>query len=100
MPRPPYLAGFLLCLATAIAAQTPPEAARDYIAGHRAELVQQFSELLSIPNVAADPANLKRNADLLEAFISKVFVEQPRQCFQDWCRLPPKNLANTWASVN
>src|ERR1700733_12417991 len=61
----PYLAAFLLCLATAIAAQKPPETAREYTAAHRAELVQQFSELLSIPNVAADPANLKRNADVL-----------------------------------
>src|SRR5579863_9967451 len=60
-------AAFLLCLATAIAAQTPPQAAREYTAAHRAELVQRFSELLSIPNVAADPANLKRNADLLVA---------------------------------
>src|SRR5579864_6909944 len=61
----PYLAAFLLCLATAIAAQKPPDTAREYTAAHRAELVQQFSELLSIPNVAADPANLKRNADVL-----------------------------------
>ena len=60
-----YLAAFLLCLVITIAAQTPPEVAREYTAAHRAELVQQFSELLSIPNVAADPANLKRNADLL-----------------------------------
>ena len=60
-----YLAAFLICLATAIVAQTPPEAAREYTAAHRTELVQQFSELLSIPNVAADPANLKRNADVL-----------------------------------
>ncbi len=69
----PYLAAFLLCFATAIAAQTttPPEAAREYTAAHRAELVQQFSELLSIPNVAADPANLKRNADLLLAELRK-----------------------------
>src|ERR1019366_6416003 len=66
-----YLAAFLLCLATAIAAQTPPEAARAYAAAHRAELVQQFSELLSIPNVAADPVNLKRNADLLAAELRK-----------------------------
>jgi acetylornithine deacetylase/succinyl-diaminopimelate desuccinylase-like protein len=60
-----YLAAFLFCLATAIAAQTPPKAAHEYTAAHRAELVQQFSELLSIPNVAADPPNLKRNADVL-----------------------------------
>ncbi|MGB8967873.1 MAG: peptidase M20, partial [Candidatus Sulfotelmatobacter sp.] len=65
MIRVPYVAAILSCLATAIAAQTPPEAARNYTTAHRTELVQQFSELLSIPNVAADPANLKRNADAL-----------------------------------
>jgi acetylornithine deacetylase/succinyl-diaminopimelate desuccinylase-like protein len=67
----PYLAAFLPCLATALAAQSAPAAARQYTAAHRAELVQQFSELLSIPNVAADPANLKRNADLLVAMLRK-----------------------------
>jgi acetylornithine deacetylase/succinyl-diaminopimelate desuccinylase-like protein len=61
----PCLAAFLVCLATAIAAQTPPEAAREYTTAHRTELVQAFSELLSIPNVAADPPDLKRNADVL-----------------------------------
>ena len=66
------LAAFLFCLATAIAGQTmPPEAAREYTAAHRAELLQQFGELLSIPNVAADPANLKRNADLLVGMLRK-----------------------------
>ena len=58
-------AAYLLFLATALTAQPPPEAARRYTEAHRANLVQQFSELLSIPNVAADPANLKRNADAL-----------------------------------
>ena len=65
------LAAFFLCQVSAIAAQTPPEAARDYTAAHRAELVQRFSELLSIPNVAADPANLQRNADMLLAELRK-----------------------------
>jgi acetylornithine deacetylase/succinyl-diaminopimelate desuccinylase-like protein len=65
--RLPCFAAILLCLATAVAAQTPSEAAREYTAAHRAELVQQFIELLAIPNVAADPANLKRNADRLVA---------------------------------
>jgi acetylornithine deacetylase/succinyl-diaminopimelate desuccinylase-like protein len=69
--RLPCFAAYLLCLVTAAAAQTPPEAARAYTAAHRAELVQQFSELLAIPNVAADPANLKRNADLLVAELRK-----------------------------
>ena len=65
------LVAFLFCLATASAAQTPPRAGRDYTAAHRAELMQQFSELLSIPNVAADPANLQRNADVLVAELKK-----------------------------
>jgi acetylornithine deacetylase/succinyl-diaminopimelate desuccinylase-like protein len=71
----PCLAAFLLCLATLIAAQAPPVAAREYTAAHRTELVQKFSEFLSIPNVAADPANLKRNADLLAAELRKRGVD-------------------------
>jgi acetylornithine deacetylase/succinyl-diaminopimelate desuccinylase-like protein len=52
-------------------AQTPGGAAHSYTQAHRAELVQQFSELLAIPNVAADPAGLKRNADTLVAMLEK-----------------------------
>src|SRR5271155_1801095 len=69
--RPFCFAAYLLCLAIAAAAQTAPEAAGAYTAAHRVELVQQFSELLAIPNVAADLANLKRNADLLVAKLRK-----------------------------
>jgi acetylornithine deacetylase/succinyl-diaminopimelate desuccinylase-like protein len=54
-----------LSVASSLAAQTPVEAARQYTTEHRAQLIQGFSEFLSIPNVAADPVNLKRNADLL-----------------------------------
>jgi acetylornithine deacetylase/succinyl-diaminopimelate desuccinylase-like protein len=67
----PCLLAVVLGGPTAIAAQTPPEAARTYTAAHRSELVQQFSDFLSIPNVAADPAGLKRNADLLVAELQK-----------------------------
>ena len=70
-----YLAAVLLCLAAASAAQTPPEAARGYTAAHRADLVQQFSELLSIPNVATDPADLKRNADVLVAKLRECGID-------------------------
>jgi len=48
-----------------LTAQTPAEAAHQYTAAHQEELIHQFSHLLAIPNVAADPANLKRNADTL-----------------------------------
>src|ERR1700734_2758093 len=44
---------------------TPPQAAKNYTTPRQAELTQQFSDFLSIPNVAADPANLHRNAEFL-----------------------------------
>jgi acetylornithine deacetylase/succinyl-diaminopimelate desuccinylase-like protein len=67
----PCLLAVAFGIATAIAAQTPAQAARAYTTAHRTELVQQFGEFLSIPNIAADPAGLKRNADLLIAALQK-----------------------------
>ena len=48
-------------------AQTPAQAAHNYTAPRQAELTQQFADFLSIPNVAADPAGLHRNAEFLVA---------------------------------
>lgn len=62
-------------LACSLAAQTPAGAARDYTSAHRAELIQQFSNLLSIPNVAADPAGLKRNAEVLLGMLKQRGVD-------------------------
>ena len=63
-----------LCFTPALG-QTPAEAARQYTSAYRPELVKQFSSFLSIPNVAADPVNLKRNADLLVEMLEKRSVE-------------------------
>jgi acetylornithine deacetylase/succinyl-diaminopimelate desuccinylase-like protein len=61
------------CLCVTLPAQpTPSQAAHKYTAAHQPELLRQFSDFLSIPNVAADPANLQRNADfLLQALRSR-----------------------------
>jgi acetylornithine deacetylase/succinyl-diaminopimelate desuccinylase-like protein len=57
-------------------AQSPaPQAARQYTATHQAELTQQFSDFLSIANVAADPAGLQRNADFLLAALRRRDVD-------------------------
>lgn len=48
-----------------IAQSTAPQAARQYTAAHQSDLTQRFSDFLSIPNVAADPAGLQRNAEFL-----------------------------------
>jgi len=53
----------LVALSGAACAQVAP--ARSYTDAHRAELTRQFREFLAIPNVAADPAGLERNADFL-----------------------------------
>ena len=50
---------------TLIAQQSPPKTAQKYTSAHRAELIRQYEEFLSLPNVAADPASLRRNADFL-----------------------------------
>ncbi len=65
----------VLWIAGALAAQTPPEAARQYTSAHKPELIQNFTRFLSIPNVAADPANLKRNADLLVEMLKQRGVD-------------------------
>lgn len=69
--RIPCLCASLLCGTYTLAAQSPAEAARTYTTAHRSELTQQFSDLLAIPDVAADPAGLKRNADLLAGELKK-----------------------------
>lgn len=58
-----------------MSAQTPADASRQYVDGHQAELTQQFSDFLSIPNVAADPDGLQRNADFLLGALKKRGVE-------------------------
>ena len=74
----------LVCLSAAIllqanflAAQAPTAAAaaRQYAAAHEPELLQSFTDFLAIPNVAADPIGLKRNADLLVRELKKRGVE-------------------------
>ena len=66
--RNSLLSTLLLAPLTGIHAQpTPPHAAHTYTAAHQAELTRQFADFLSIPNVAADPASLRKNAEFLLA---------------------------------
>ncbi len=66
-----------MCLLTgSIAAQiTPPAAAKAYVTSRQPQLLQQFEEFLSIPNVAADPSGLHKNADFLVAQLKQRGVE-------------------------
>ncbi len=42
-----------------------------YVAAHQPQILRELVELLSIPNVAADRANIKRNAELLRTLFQK-----------------------------
>lgn len=57
----------LLVLPMSVAADpvNPIETARDYRRAHEVEIVRDYFELLSIPNVASDTANIRRNAEFL-----------------------------------
>ncbi len=46
-------------------------AAREYRQAHERDIVSGFMELLAIPNVAADPAGLRRNAETIAAQLKK-----------------------------
>lgn len=81
-----YLFFGLLWNASALVAQGPAEAAKNYVASRKAELTQRFSEFLAMPNVAADPAGLKRNADFLLHELTKRGVDA--QLFTEGA-LPP-----------
>jgi acetylornithine deacetylase/succinyl-diaminopimelate desuccinylase-like protein len=70
MPSTRYVVPMLAVAASSlalVAQTTPPQAARTYTTPRHAELTQQFEQFLSIPNVAADPASLRKNADFLVA---------------------------------
>ena len=77
-PRPlASLIPAILVLATAPAlhAQSPAQAAQAYTAAHRAQLTTAFQAFLTIPDVAADPAGLQRNADFLLAQLQQRGVQ-------------------------
>jgi len=58
----------MIAIAAALAA--PVQAApADWVAAHRAAILADYVELLAIPNVASDTANIRRNADHLVAMM-------------------------------
>ncbi|MCI0339060.1 MAG: M20/M25/M40 family metallo-hydrolase [Acidobacteria bacterium] len=67
-----YLFSFFI-ISSQIAAQTPSAvtAARIYRQSHEHEIIAEFASLLSIPNVASDTTNIRRNADLIFRMLEK-----------------------------
>ena len=63
--RPSAILITLFLVVSFPAAQTAPQAAHNWTASHRQQILDQFTTLLAIPNVASDTANIRRNADAL-----------------------------------
>jgi acetylornithine deacetylase/succinyl-diaminopimelate desuccinylase-like protein len=55
----------LLCLNTIVVTGQLRRPVEEYVAAHQQQILRELVELLSIPNVAADRANARRNADML-----------------------------------
>ena len=62
---PGLLLAFLFCSSPLMAQSTPSQAAHSYTERRQADLLRHFEQFLSIPNVAADPSGLRRNAAFL-----------------------------------
>src|SRR5688572_15626883 len=63
--------GLLLCLSTIGLSGQLRQPVEQFVAAHQQEIVREFVELLSIPNVAADRDNVRRNATLLAGLLRK-----------------------------
>jgi acetylornithine deacetylase/succinyl-diaminopimelate desuccinylase-like protein len=74
-PLPSLFLSLFALTSFAARAQNPVEAARQWRIHHQSEILQGFTTLLSIPNVAADPANLRRNADTLVSLLQQRHFE-------------------------
>src|SRR5436190_10411732 len=59
-----------ILLVTPVEAQPRAEVEK-YVAQHQQAIVREFVDLLSIPNVGADRANIRRNADALKPMFER-----------------------------
>jgi len=68
------LAGFLVALVSSIFAADPATVTKttgDWRRQHEREIVQEFTDLLAIPNLASDAPNIRRNADFIRQTLEK-----------------------------
>jgi acetylornithine deacetylase/succinyl-diaminopimelate desuccinylase-like protein len=71
------LAATLLLFVPAVAAAAPPspsevrDRVRTWRQAHAAQVVRELADLVALPNVAADPAAIRRNADAIVALLER-----------------------------
>jgi acetylornithine deacetylase/succinyl-diaminopimelate desuccinylase-like protein len=74
-PHSSLFFSFVALMSFAASAQNPVEAAHQWRVQHQSEILTGFTTLLSIPNVAADQPNLRRNADTLVSLLQQRHFE-------------------------
>src|SRR3954447_15430079 len=64
-----------VCLMSGSALAADPaavaESAKTWRQQHERDVLQEFSDLLAIPNLASDAPNIQRNADMIRAMLEK-----------------------------
>lgn len=65
------IAAAVLSLALSLQTGDLRQSVGEYVAQHEQPIVDELLELLAIPNVAADRANIRRNADHLRALLTR-----------------------------
>ena len=70
-------------------AQTQQEKINKEIDQHQFELIEDFKTLLSIPNVAANPAGLKENALWIQQYMQSKGIENTSLLTLDKDNVPP-----------
>ena len=64
----------ILFSSAALFAQTAKDAAQQWRVAHEQQILLEFTDLLSIPNVASDTSNIRRNADTLVTMLERRHV--------------------------
>jgi acetylornithine deacetylase/succinyl-diaminopimelate desuccinylase-like protein len=65
----------ILLPAAFLFAQPPVDPARQWRVAHKQQILHEFTDLLSIPNVASDKPNIQRNAETLVGMLQRRQVE-------------------------
>jgi acetylornithine deacetylase/succinyl-diaminopimelate desuccinylase-like protein len=77
-----------LMLAAALAVTVPAHAADPWVERNKSAILAEYSELLAIPNVATNVADIRRNADHIMAMMQKRGLA-PRLLEGDSAKVPP-----------
>ncbi len=64
----------ILSSSAALCAQTAKDAAQQWRVAYEQQILREFTDLLSIPNVASDTSNIRRNADTLVTMLERRHV--------------------------